>query len=841
MAENELMSGESDEMEISSLNCGSLTNSLLRELATNSFTSSFISSETASSGLSCNKCDKPTPAIGDPLSLEISSVNPTASRDSSTGKPIAASSTLPSPCEAATNTKSRRIFSLDYDDRDAAKQAPINPAPCSPSTRTTNATTSSTDKGKLPNDTTPANITGSNSKRQLSTSSALIFSAPKRPNPNKPLSLAARTLEIQSLFDELSQACNEKGVPRKWGKNLVFSPPSESAPTMANNPKKSAQLPPELESAQHAPSSQDLVTPSRPTQDAPQPLPEPSHVLNFMDMDFPTLPSPAKLPVFKGNFTQNLFKARMEPMAQITPNRAPGSSTSIKNAATGPVSTDPAKPSNPAIPAPPPRHGSPLIQCHRCQSFGHDKKTCRREFVCMKCSGFHPTTTCRKPRDVPPRCCNCGGQHISAFRGCPTYQSLKHRVYNTGTPRPHRAQGNTQRRHGSGPVRRSHSKVLAERKSSSNYWEPLQHPQSSKNQGYGADKKDHPGSANNKKRHHSKKPTNPFKDHATSTNHTRKNSNRNPAEAHLKRFQANLRSQQSQNGRSSNYWEPLQRVPVSKNLGNYNGNKDHHPGPVWNNKKRFHHKNPVHLPKENTASTKHARWNSRRNPAESHLKRYQANLRSQQSHHHDDPNMRMNPAHLPKEDATSNKHARWNTRRNPAESHLKRFQANLRSQQSHHDSDTRKNQLLENRHTNPWAPANGGKSANHNPAESRLKQFQANLRSQQSQNGRRTNGRAIQSRKPNISAHQKRHTQHSNNWIEWLHSTNSRLDKIERMLIQLMQSSGKFDGPADTNDASLFNDHTEYHSSPIDSVEMHSLTDNINVMGAINANDQAHA
>lgn len=68
----------------------------------------------------------------------------------------------------------------------------------------------------------------------------------------------------------------------------------------------------------------------------------------------------------------------------------------------------------------PPR-ASPLgwkPQCYRCQELGHTKTYCNRPWVCVKCARNHPTDTCTKPKEVPPKCYFCGGDHPSNYRGC---------------------------------------------------------------------------------------------------------------------------------------------------------------------------------------------------------------------------------------------------------------------------------------------------------------------------------------------------------------------------------------------------------------------------------------
>lgn len=63
------------------------------------------------------------------------------------------------------------------------------------------------------------------------------------------------------------------------------------------------------------------------------------------------------------------------------------------------------------------------VQCHRCQAFGHSKNYCRRPLVCLKCSGNHPITECKKEKNTPGQCANCGNQHIASYKGCPVYKA----------------------------------------------------------------------------------------------------------------------------------------------------------------------------------------------------------------------------------------------------------------------------------------------------------------------------------------------------------------------------------------------------------------------------------
>ena len=50
-----------------------------------------------------------------------------------------------------------------------------------------------------------------------------------------------------------------------------------------------------------------------------------------------------------------------------------------------------------------------IIQCTRCQDYGHSKSYCTRPSNCVKCGGPHVTTTCKKARDTPAKCVLCNG------------------------------------------------------------------------------------------------------------------------------------------------------------------------------------------------------------------------------------------------------------------------------------------------------------------------------------------------------------------------------------------------------------------------------------------------
>jgi hypothetical protein len=60
-------------------------------------------------------------------------------------------------------------------------------------------------------------------------------------------------------------------------------------------------------------------------------------------------------------------------------------------------------------------------QCHNCQAYGHAQSHCHQRPKCVKCAGPHLTADCKKSRDTPAKCCNCGGSHPANYRGCSSY------------------------------------------------------------------------------------------------------------------------------------------------------------------------------------------------------------------------------------------------------------------------------------------------------------------------------------------------------------------------------------------------------------------------------------
>lgn len=71
----------------------------------------------------------------------------------------------------------------------------------------------------------------------------------------------------------------------------------------------------------------------------------------------------------------------------------------------------------------PPKKFKEVVQCFRCQEFGHTKKYCKKSFRCVKCGMDHSTISCNKVRDLPAKCVNCNQNHPANYKGCEVYQN----------------------------------------------------------------------------------------------------------------------------------------------------------------------------------------------------------------------------------------------------------------------------------------------------------------------------------------------------------------------------------------------------------------------------------
>ena len=72
-----------------------------------------------------------------------------------------------------------------------------------------------------------------------------------------------------------------------------------------------------------------------------------------------------------------------------------------------------------------PRKKNSILQSTRCQSYGHIKIYCTRQFVCVQSGGDHDTAECAKDPAFPPTCSFCGGAHPANYKGCDVYHRLQ--------------------------------------------------------------------------------------------------------------------------------------------------------------------------------------------------------------------------------------------------------------------------------------------------------------------------------------------------------------------------------------------------------------------------------
>ncbi|VVC27309.1 Pre-C2HC domain [Cinara cedri] len=64
-----------------------------------------------------------------------------------------------------------------------------------------------------------------------------------------------------------------------------------------------------------------------------------------------------------------------------------------------------------------------INQCSNCQEYGHTKSCAH----CVRCGAQHTTSDCPNPRDAPPKCALCSGDHPSNYKGCSIYRDLQRR------------------------------------------------------------------------------------------------------------------------------------------------------------------------------------------------------------------------------------------------------------------------------------------------------------------------------------------------------------------------------------------------------------------------------
>jgi hypothetical protein len=72
-----------------------------------------------------------------------------------------------------------------------------------------------------------------------------------------------------------------------------------------------------------------------------------------------------------------------------------------------------------------PRRKKEVVQCKKCQQFGHTKSYCWNIAQCVKCAQSHETAHCTKNTETAPTCIHCGGEHPASYKGCRVYRELQ--------------------------------------------------------------------------------------------------------------------------------------------------------------------------------------------------------------------------------------------------------------------------------------------------------------------------------------------------------------------------------------------------------------------------------
>lgn len=72
-----------------------------------------------------------------------------------------------------------------------------------------------------------------------------------------------------------------------------------------------------------------------------------------------------------------------------------------------------------------PRKRNTVVQCQRCQQYGHTKNYCMKPYRCVKCAEAHKTSECPKvDRNTPATCALCLGSHPANYKGCEVYKEI---------------------------------------------------------------------------------------------------------------------------------------------------------------------------------------------------------------------------------------------------------------------------------------------------------------------------------------------------------------------------------------------------------------------------------
>ena len=65
-----------------------------------------------------------------------------------------------------------------------------------------------------------------------------------------------------------------------------------------------------------------------------------------------------------------------------------------------------------------------IVQCKRCQRYGHKQKYCNYNLRCVKCAGSHPTDQCTKSPESPAKCIPRTTKDASPIKHCTIISTL---------------------------------------------------------------------------------------------------------------------------------------------------------------------------------------------------------------------------------------------------------------------------------------------------------------------------------------------------------------------------------------------------------------------------------
>lgn len=117
----------------------------------------------------------------------------------------------------------------------------------------------------------------------------------------------------------------------------------------------------------------------------------------------------------------------------------------------------------------PPHKKKEIVQCMRCQQYGHTKNNCFRPPRCVRCGDSHLTANCTKPKSTDKKnltCALCMEQgHPASYKGCKVYTEIFKRKFPTMTRAKHtEADSATQNANKKEEAQNDDNEHIAERK-----------------------------------------------------------------------------------------------------------------------------------------------------------------------------------------------------------------------------------------------------------------------------------------------------------------------------------------------------------------------------------------